>query len=472
MNMTGKRLAGVALAASMAGSSWAPPVALAGETVSPERCYEIGVDAYIYAYPMVVMEITRRVTTNVESPTGVLGPVNHFAHVRTFPDHTFREVVRPNADTLYSSLWFDVSKEPLVITAPDTGNRYYMLPMMDMWTDVFAAPGNRTSGTKAAGFAIVGPEWKGSLSGGLQEIRSPTSIGWIIGRTNTKGPADYPNVHRIQDGFTATPLSQWGKSRTTPAKARVNPGWDMKTPPPMQVAKMSAAEYFELFADLLKDNPPHEMDWNIVTQLEQIGIVAGEDLDFSRLAPETQAALERSVSDAQERIKGAGHHFGDFVDGWQVARDGMGTYGASYLARAFVAMIGLGANLPEDAVYPMSHTDAEGTPYNGSHRYRIHFDKGQIPPVRAFWSLSVYDAEGYFAENPINRYAIGDRDKLSFNDDGSLDLYLQHESPGNDMASNWLPVPADDFNLILRLYWPNSEILTGAWNPPPVKRQK
>jgi hypothetical protein len=433
-----------------------------------DRSYTLGVQAYIYAYPMILMEVTRRVSTNVEAPTGFRVPMNQFGHLRAFPDHTFKEVVRPNADTLYSIVWFDVLKEPQVLSIPDTGGRYYMLPMLDMWTDVFAAPGSRTSGTKAANFAIVGPTWRGDLPDGVESVRSPTNIGWIIGRTQTNGTADYEHVHRIQDGYKLTPLSQWGTSSIPPAKGPVNSAWDMNTPPPVQVAKMSAKAYFELFATLLKDNPPHELDWNMVEQLKQIGIVPGEDFNFSHLSSEKHKALERAVGDAQKMI--VRMQMGEAINGWQVAREMMGNYGTSYLRRAFIALIGLGANVPEDAVYPISKVDSEGTPYSGSHRYVLHFDKSEIPPIRGFWSLSMYGEEMYFVENPIRRYAIGDRDQLQFNPDGSLDISIQHASPSKGKESNWLPAPKGNFDLVLRAYWPRREVLTGDWNPPAVTR--
>jgi len=441
-----------------------------GSASAADRTHEIGTQAYIYAYPMILMEITRRVMTNVEAPSASRMPMNRFGHLRAFPDHTMREVVRPNADTLYSLAWFDVSKEPQVLSISDTGGRYYMLPMLDMWTDIIAAPGSRTSGTKAANFAIVGPTWRGSLPDGVETVRSPTSIGWILGRTQTNGTADYENVHRIQDGYKLTPLSRWGKPYTPPAKSPVNPTWDMKTPPPVQVARMSAKDYFELFAKLLKDNPPHEFDWNMVEQLKQIRIIPGEDFSFSELSAEKQKALERAVGDAQKIIAAALQV--EVVNGWQTAREMMGTYGTSYSRRAYIALIGLGANVPEDAVYPMSKVDSDGKPYDGSQRYVLHFDKGELPPVRGFWSLSMYDEKMYFADNPIRRYAIGDRDKLQFNKDGSLNIYIQHASPGKNRESNWLPAPKGRFDLILRAYWPMLEVLTGGWNPPAVKRVK
>lgn len=439
-----------------------------GSVVAADRTREIGVEAYIYAYPLVMMEITRRVSTNVEAVKGMHAPMNQFVHLRAYPDHNFREVVRPNADTLYSILWFDVSKEPLILSIAGTGGRYFMLPILDMWTDVIASPGSRTSGTDAANYLIVGPNWQGAPPKDVEVIRSTTNIGWIIGRTQTNGAADYAHVHKIQDGYKVTPLSQWGKPTGIPEKVPVNSTWDMKTPPPVQVANMSAETYFELFADLMTNNPPHELDWNIVKLLEQINIVPGKQFSFSALPSDKQNALEQAMVDAQKLI--LKKKTGDFVDGWGVSRELMGNYGTSYLQRAYIALIGLGANVPEDAVYPMTAVDSDGKPYNGSNTYVMHFSKGQLPPVNGFWSLSMYDHDMYFVDNPIRRYAIGDRDKLQINDDGSLDIYIQHKSPGKDKESNWLPAPGGDFDLVLRAYWPMLSVLTADWNPPPVKR--
>ena len=443
------------------------PLTAAAQAPPDDHLYEIGVDAYVYAYPMVLMETTRRLFTNVSAPIGSFAPMNQFAHLRAFPDHTDREVVRPNADTFYSLVWFDVSTEPLIISVPDTEGRYYMLPMLDMWTDVFAAPGSRTSGTGAADFAIVGPDWKGDLPEGVDLIRSPTGIGWVLGRTQVDGPSDAPTVHRLQDAMKATPLSSWGEDYAPPAKVPVNEAWKPTAEPPVMVAQMSAEAFFELFTELLKQNPPHEMDWNIVSQMERLGIVPGEDLHFSELPPETRSALERAIPEALDMI--ANMVAGESEDGWSIARQMMGSYGTSYTQRAYIALIGLGANLPEDAIYPMTVTDADGKPYHGRHRYVLHFDADELPPVYGFWSVALYDGDGYFVENPIGRNSIGDRDDLQYNSDGSLDIYIQHESPGADKEPNWLPAPPDDFNFIMRLYWPRSPILTGEWNPPAIR---
>ncbi len=441
---------------------------IGGHAMATDRFREIGSQAYIYAFPMVLMETTRRVSTNVENMQNGGAPMNQFSHVRAFPDHTFTNVVRPNADTLYSTLWFDVSEEPLVLSIKDTGGRYFMLPILDMWTDVVAVPGSRTTGTKTATYAIVGPTWQGSLPDKIQPIRCPTSVGWIIGRTQTNGKVDYPTVYKIQDGYTVTPLSQWGKSDATLPKGTVNPTWDTKTPPHIQVLNMKAGAFFHLFAELLKKNPPHEVDWNMVQLLKRIGIVAGKSFDFDKLPADKQKALEAAATDAKELIKKG--QDGSLVNGWDFATDFIGNYGTSYSRRAHIALIGLGANVAEDSVYPITKADNQGKPYSGANRYLLHFEKSAIPPVQGFWSLTMYNDKMFFVDNPIQRYAIGDRDALRFKKDGSLDIYIQHDSPGKEKEANWLPAPADGFDMTLRLYWPDMGVLTGGWTPPSVTR--
>ena len=431
---------------------------------------EVAISAYIYAYPLITMEITRRVSTNVADTSHFgRGPMNQFSNVPAFPDATFTDVVRPNADTLYSVLWFDVSKEPLLISAPDSGGRYYLLPMLDMWTDVFASPGKRTTGTNPQLFALAGPGWQGRLPSEATLIHSPTAMGWIIGRTQTNGKADYDAVHKFQAGLIATPLSQWGKSYRPPA-GKINPGWDMK-PPAEQVEKLSPAAYFSLFAELTKLNPPHANDYPILHQMRRMGIEPGKPFEFDKASPDIQRALTQAGSVALEIIKAHVVKAGVASAGWRTNLSAVGTYGADYLSRAGIAYAGLGANTIEDAVYPTAFTDAEGKPFSSDNRYVLHFDKDQVPPVRGFWSLTMYNEKQAFAANPINRYAIGDRDKLSFNPDGSLDLYIQRETPGKDKESNWLPAPASgQFTMNLRLYWPKSEVLYGSWMPQGVKQ--
>ena len=443
-------------------------------SVSEQEAYDIGVEAYVYLYPLISMEVTRRVTTNAPAGSAPgFGPMNAFHHMRAFPTADFRAVVRPNFDTLYSSAWLDLSKGPMIVSAPDTNGRYYLLPMLDMWSDVFAVPGQRTSGTQAGHWAVVPKGWSGRLPKGVKRIESPTTHVWIIGRTQTNGPKDYPAVHQVQDQFLITPLAQWGSSKKTENKFVADPSVDMKTPPLLQVDNMPAAEYFAYGAALMKNNPPHSTDWSQVERMKRIGIEPGQRFDVQSASPAVKAALERARTDALNLMRMKTASLARMANGWQMNTDSMGVYGNYYLKRAIVAQVGLGANQPEDAIYPLNIHDADGKPLEGDKRYVLHFEKGNTPPKNAFWSITMYDAEGFQVANPINRFAIGDRDALKFNADGSLDIYIQHQSPGADKESNWLPAPAAGrLGVTMRIYSPKAEALDGRWNPPAVQRMK
>ncbi|MGC2400109.1 MAG: DUF1254 domain-containing protein [Acidobacteriaceae bacterium] len=436
-----------------------------------QEAYDIGVEAYVYFYPLVTMDATRRQATNIEAGKMIArGPMNSFSHVRAYPTAEFRDVVRPNFDTLYSSAWLDLTKEPMVVSAPDTEGRYYLLPMLDMWTDVFAVPGKRTSGTKQGNFSVVPPGWQGQLPAGIDKIQSPTPYVWIIGRTQTNGPKDYDAVHKVQDGYTITPLSQWGKT-PQPVKAVIDPSVDMKTPPLDQVNKMPAAAYFKYAAELMKLHPPHVTDWSTVARLKRVGIEPGKSLDFEKLDPSVRQAFEKAATDGLKGMYAKVPTVARVVNGWSMNTDTMGVFGNYYLKRAILAMVGLGGNQPEDATYPFNLADADAKPLLGQHKYVLHFNKEELPPVDAFWSVTMYDEPGFQVANPLNRFAIGDRDELKYNADGSLDIYLQNESPGSDKESNWLPSPATGtLGVTMRLYAPKAHILDGRWNPPAIRQ--
>ena len=438
--------------------------------INEQEAFEIGVEAFTYLYSMVLMDVTRRQATNIEAGKVIgRGPMNAFTHVPIFPPADFRDVVRPNFDTLYSIAWLDLTKEPMVVTVPDTHDRYYMLPMLDMWTDVFACPGKRTTGTGAGQFAIAPQAWQGKIPGGVQRIDAPTPFVWIIGRTQTKGTQDYEAVHKVQAGYTITPLSQLGKA-PQPVTATIDTTVDMKTAPMTQVNTMAAGAYFAYAAELLKVNPPHITDQPILARMRRIGIEPGECFELGKADPAVKCGLERAAPEALKAMQAKIPTLARVVNGWQMNTDTMGVYGTFYLKRAIVAMVGLGANLPEDAVYPLNIGDVDGKPLTGVNQYALHFGKNEIPPAKAFWSVTLYDKDGFPTANDLNRNAIGDRDALKLNADGSLDLYIQHASPGAEKESNWLPAPTGDFNLTMRVYSPKGEVIDGRWVPPAVRK--
>jgi hypothetical protein len=437
---------------------------------SVEQAVSDAIDVYTYGYPLITMDMTRKIYSNVATPTDSRAPMGQFIRMRNYPavdDHT---VTAPNADTLYTMLWLDVSKEPWVVSVPDMGNRYYMLPLVDGWTEVLQSPGTRTTGDKAQTFVVTGPGWSGTLPAGVTEYKAPTGLVWMIGRIYCTGtPEDYAAVHALQDKFSAVPLSYYGKPYTPPA-GKSDANLDTKTPTRKQVDSMSVNDYFDYLAKLLKTNPPTSADAPMLAKMARIGINPGQGFDPSALGVFDKEAIKAVPRLAQAKMV---EHLLKMpqTNGWLFTTEA-GTYGTDYVQRAVIAAIGLGANVPQDAVYPLGRKAADGDNFDASHKkYVLHFDKGQMPPVNAFWSLTMYDSENFFVPNPLNRYTLSTRDKLVTNPDGSVDLYLQAQSPGEHKLANWLPAPSAKFVPMLRLYWPKESppsIIDGTWKPPAI----
>ena len=443
------------------------------DTAHKDSVIAIAKEAFVYGLPLTLMDITRKKMTNYEVPNNGRGaPINQFTVSTSFPDAKFRDVVRPNADTYYAVAMLDLTNEPLVYTIPPTGNRYYLMPMLDAYTNIFESPGLRTGFTKGGNFLITGPKWTGTVPDKLQQIKSPTNLVWILGRFEVKNPSDGSSVVvPMERKLSLVPLSAYGKPFTAP-KGTVNPSLS-KTDPNEQAIGMPIDEYFNYINTLMVSDPPAAADEPALAKFATIGVAPGAKFDLSTFDTATQEALKSVPKMIYNEIQEAlSKGIIKPVNGWSVAFKGVGNYGTDYNLRAAVAIIGLGANIPEDAVYPTSAVDAEGNPYDGGNKYVMHFDKGATPPVKGFWSITMYDKDGYFIENPINRYAIGDRNNLKKNADGSLDLYIQKDSPGKDKESNWLPAPAGSFNLCLRMYWPDQKFLAGEWTPPGVTKSK
>lgn len=427
------------------------------------------IDAYIYGYPLVVTEMTRRVLTNVQVAGARSAPMGQFAHYRSFPNPTTQDIAGSNVDTLYSIAWLDLSSGPYILHLPDEAERFYLMPILDAWSEVIASPGTRTTGNRAGDFALTGPQWAETLPAGVHEIKSKTNLLWFAGRTYTTGTLeDYAAVHAIQDQYSLVPLANFGKSYSPP-EGTVDPNVDMKTPPRDQVNRMDGGIFYKQLARLMSDSPPYPEDAPMVAKLARLGITG--DFDLSRAPHEVAQALSRAPEAALKKILAHFANAGRIVNGWLLT-SGSGHYGTDYLQRAFVAYVGLGGNLPADAYYPVAQTDAQGKPLTGAHDYVMHFAKDDTPPVNAFWSITVYNKEYFMISNAINRYALSGRDPLKYNEDGSLDLYIQKNAPDPDKTSNWLPTPEGDFLLMMRLYWPKEtspSILNGTWKPPPVR---
>lgn len=420
-------------------------------------------EAYTYLYPLVTMETSRRQAINLPADARPgFGPPNAFHHLRTFPPAEFRAVVRPNFDTLYSNVWLDLTGGPLQIHAPDTHDRYYMLPMLDMWTEVFATLGKRTTGTDAQDHVIVSSGYRGAVPDGLPVIESPTPYVWIIGRTQTNGPGDYGAVHTLQDGLSIRPLG-------SPIQHEIDPTADTQTEALRLVNQMPALDFFAFAAQALAVNRPHPTDFSTLARIARLGMIPGQPFNTARFDEAQRADIEAGVADALAAITALVPRMGSESNGWTFP-DTTGVYGNAYAIRAAVTRAGLGANPPEDAVYPLLVRDADGDPVRGEVDYVLHFNADELPPVAAFWSLTMYDEEGFQIPNELDRFAIGDRDPLIFNPDGSLDLYIQHTNPGPEREPNWLPSAPGAIGPNLRLYAPSVDVLERRWHPPPVRK--
>jgi hypothetical protein len=434
------------------------------------RPWYYGIQAYVYGFPMMMMDLTREAATSVSTAGQISAPVNQFAVMTEYPDASFRAVVRTGLDTLFAVAWADLDEEPLVLSVPDTDERYYVIALFDMWSNVFASIGSRTTGTEAGHFLIAGPRWQGVPPPDItQTFRSPTRFVWVNGQMRADGPNDYDTVNSLQKQYLLTPLSRWGQLFIPPEVVPVTATAEAKRQPLERIRDMDAGEYFGRLARLLKENPPLPGDGPMIERLKQLGIEPGKDFDIAAVKPGTARALERAMVGFGVLQKGV--QAMETRDGWAVMPSNIGDYGTDYVNRAGIAFVGLGAVQPHDVSYPVAFKDGDDNPFDGSNRYILHFGKGQTPPTNVIWSVSMYDPDGFYVPNPISRYNLSSWMPLKYNPDGSLDIYIQAESPGADMEANWLPAPGSGtFNLVVRNFWPKQAMFDGSWTMPGVKK--
>ena len=430
-------------------------------------------NAYKFLFPLVMMDVTKKKFNNTSYKNFKNGvPVNVFQHRRKLPKLDTRDVVRTNFDTLYSLAWVDVSKEPMVLELPDSKGRYYLVPAMDMWSDNFASIGSRTTGTAKTTVMYVKKNWQGKAPKGVEVIRCPTDMIWLVGRMDTRGPDDYAEVNKFQDGMSLKSYSTWKSGKPFKGYISTDKNFNTKVPPKKMLIGMSAKNFFTYAAELMTKYPPHETDYNIVLSMKKLGIEAGKPLKFASLSAAQQKALKRAPMKVLRGLKAAGTDIGKKVNGWNVITHNMGVYGIEYKTRTMISLVGLGANQPADAIYPLTRTDKNGDKLRAIHSYKLHFEKKDLPPVDAFWSITVYNDDGFTNPNSLNRATLSSWMPLKYNDDGSLDLLFSHSKPKADMMNNWYPLPRFGvFNLTMRLYAPDiDKIESGAWKPPAVER--
>ncbi len=449
--------------------------------LSLKEAQEIAIDAYIYGYSLITTDVTRMQMSNVAKVEAMRAPTGTFFNIKGYPPATYRGVSATNADTLYSVAWLDLS-EPQVFSHPEIKQRFFTFELVDLWMIVKNSVGTNTSGSKAMTYLFTGPGWKGKVPEGMTHISFPTRYMIILGRTyalDTK--KDLAKVHALQAQYKVVPLSAYGKPYKFEAPpVNPNPGFSMTEAPQKAIAALGTTGYFSLMAKLMGSAaPPAPEDAPILARMAKIGIVPGKPFDPNQLAPAVQAALKEVPEMAVKRMAATWESLGKDVNGWRVTTVG-GRYGTNYLERGAWAARGWPSQLPNVSVYPTTYVDSTGQKLTGANKYTLTFPKGQLPPVnsQAFWSITMYENTPtglWFYPNSLNKLTVSPRNKLKYNQDGSLTLYFQTDSPGKAKQANWLPAPEGLFALTLRLYWPNTtppSILGGTWSPPGVVKIK
>jgi hypothetical protein len=420
-----------------------------------ERALHIGTQAYIWGYSLVVL---KRKLRTLAIKSGV--PLNQFIGREQLATPEDKNVNLPSNDTLLAIAWLDLRQQPIILHVPDTQGRYYSVQFMDAYTNTFAYVGRRVTGTKEGNYAIVGPAWEGTLPTGVKLIKSPTNTVVAQVRNLLEREDDLPFVRALQQQYTLTPMTTY--SGIIPP-VRVLPNSKA------QAGESNGLQFYDELGTALQDDPPPEDEYPLLTLFAQVGI--GPNLRPSQEVKDqaTIDGLKQAISEGERLIDQKVLDPGRRVNGWKVNHR-LGNYGKDYLLRAAIAKAAFGANTAEESLYCVAHVDATGKQLSGANRYVLRFDADRLPPVDAFWSLTMYGLDRFLVANPINRYSIGDRTKgLQYNADGSLDIYIQHQVPMGK-ESNWLPAPAEGFSLMLRAYQPRAELLSGAYKVPPVQQ--
>ncbi|OZI77237.1 DUF1254 domain-containing protein [Bordetella genomosp. 12] len=452
-------LALAALAAPVPGRAQPPaaPPAMAATAELPR----LALDAYVYLYPLVSMDLARRQAVSAKT-AGQPGhaPANHFWLQRGEASTG----AWPHADMQQMNAWLDLDAGPVVISVPPTQGRLYTLTLHDLWGDAFAVVGKRSTGTGRGNYAVVPPGWPTPLPPGMQRIDAPTGHVWLTGLLQAGEPGE---TQQLQDAFILTPLQDWNRGAQS-VQVKSDPTLDAVTPPKQLLARMPAEVFFAYAADLLRRTPAHDTDQPMAARLRRLGIVPGQQFDFARQDNSVQQALRRAAREGPAYLAALDQAPQAAIGGWVAERQAMGAYGAAYLKRAQMALRQPGAELPEDVLAWRLVSDAAGRPIDAATRYVLRFEPDALPPGDAFWALAAFDAQGQPLTSPYRRHSVGDRDPLRFNPDGSLELYLQADPPPEADRANWLPLSGEDLRIVLRVYLPAAAALDGHWNPPPL----
>ena len=448
------------------------------EAVTPTEASAIAEEAYIYAFPMMESYRTMYLQAVDRTAPGYGAPFNQFAHKNELLGPEFKDIVRPNNDTMYSFAWLDLRAQPVVITVPEIKDRYYSVQLVDMFTHNFGYIGTRATGTEAGSYVIAGPQWEGTKPGDAKGVfRSESNFVYCIIRTEVDGPDDAAAVVELQKQYRVTTMNVFlGRSRVPVAAGITFPAYDLR--------KAKSAEFIDLLNFLLTQVVIVPAEQELMSRFAEIGIRPGALSASLALPPELLDAIDSGVGQGILTLTTAARNPSELQGvtvradhGWE-GIDGIFGPGeamrSKYLVRAFAAKIGLYGNDAVEAYYPIGGNDASGKPLDGSkHRYIMRFEKGELPQVDAFWSMTMYSLPNQLmVANPINRYSIGDRSKLEYGKDGSLTIYIQHDPPGKKRSGNWLPSPDGPFSLQFRMYLPKPEALDPLYLPPAIQAAK
>jgi hypothetical protein len=461
----------VSMMACTKDGSW--PDSKPPNAAAPSEAQAIAEEAYIYAYPMLENYRTMYVQAIDRTAPGYAAPFNEITHKTELLGPEFKDIVRPNNDTMYSMVWLDLRAQPVVITVPAIEGRYFSVQLVDLFTHNFAYMGTRATGGESGSYLVAGPDWEGALPSDTKAVlRSESNFVYCIVRVEVRGPSDVAAVNEIQNGFRVTPLHVFlGRSRAPAASGITFPSYDAD--------KAKSAGFIDLLGFLLGQTKPSGED-ELMARFAEIGIRPGAVAASLDLTPALRQSIDAGIGQALLAIDEAAANPAALEgvtarseNGWN---GGDGIFGdaaemrSKYLARAVGAMLGLYGNDAEEAYYPMANVDAEGERLDGSrHAYTLRFEKEAMPEVDAFWSMTMYSLpDQLMVENPIRRYSIGDRSKLRYGKDGSLTIYIQHDAPEKKHENNWLPAPDGPFSVQFRMYLPKPEALSPLYLPPGI----
>ena len=457
MKMTRREFLNVSTAAAVVCAATLLPVEKAAAAQQTMAAQELLEQAYLYAFPLVLMDATRKVSTNTETPNGTRAPINQFIHAEKLADAASRAVVTPNVDTIYTQAFLDVGTEPMLYGVPQT-DRFFNVQVLDAWTNtaaVLEAPGL---------YAITRSDWQGELPEGVQRINVPTNRVWTIARIVLSGQEDLPNVRAIQDKMQLMPLSAYQMDSWTAPAGTYDPAYDFV--PVQHVLALSPQEFFDTANQLMETNPPAAADAPVLRELAALHVGPGEKFDDKALGLFSGLRWKLMLLQLKGKLKAEAANYAQQMGQWIYYGDPIGDFGTAYTYRAMVALMGLGANTTDIAIYPKTDVDSTGAVLTGKKTYTLHIEAEPPTKEKGFWSVTAYGEDNFLIDNAIDRYCVNDRSGLHRNPDGSIDIILSKEAPED--TTNWLPVGEGDFHLFLRIYKPDTAALEG-WQPPVVR---